>query len=230
LELDCELLGAMSDSQRLRLKQAGEVVHVRKGEIIARGGDTADHVWLILGGLVRLVCSSGSGHNIAVEVLKPGEVIGEMSLLTGQPIPEIAEALSSCRLYRIEAEPFRQLCRESSTLLLLVGQRVATRRSFIEIRLTELLVSPVQVRIARLLIHLLDKFREGSVKPQTFRLTHQEIADLVASSRETTTRALDEMMITGIVECGHRQIHVRSLPKLYACARVPIASVTDDSF
>lgn len=201
-----------------RARCAGHSIEVasRRGEIVARLGETADHAWLISKGHVRLVRQTREGRTLAVDLLGPGEIVGEMAILTGEPIPEEAEAIDDTILARVPVTVLREICRENGAAGLHFAERVGRRRARIEARLADMAFTKVPMRVARLLLQFSERFGEGSSDTPRIRLrlTHQEIGEFSGCSRESATRAIDELIQLGVVRYEEGKIRIESLPML----------------
>jgi CRP/FNR family transcriptional regulator, cyclic AMP receptor protein len=197
---------AMSDDEAVMCARMSKMVTARRGEVVALPDDTGHHAWLIKEGRVRLVRHTADGKSLAVDVLGPGEIIGELALVTGEPMPETAEAVEDALLCRVSGEFLRDLCQRNPSLGLQIAKRVGMRRIRIETRLSDLLFATVPVRVAKLLLQLSDRFGDGSLID--LRLTHQEIGELVGCNREAATRAVDHLLDQGRLTYEGRQIRI----------------------
>lgn len=197
------------------------MVTASRGETITLPHDGAPpHAWLLKEGRVRLVRLTPDGRTLATDILGPGEVIGEASLLAGTGEAESAEAVEDALLCRIPAGLLRELCERNPELSMHIAKRVGRQRLRIESRLADLLFCTVPVRVARLLLDLSERYGKTMSGGTLIdlRLTHQEIGDLVGANREAVTRAIDAMLDSGAVGYEGRKIMVRSRPALFSAA------------
>lgn len=185
-----------------------------RGEILSQPEETGDSAWLILSGWLWIVRTMDDGRCLSTELFGPGEMVGELVALTGQPFSESVECLSATSLLCVPAERFRNTCMGMAGLIPLIGRRVGERLERIETRMASFLYTTVQTRVARLLIELHDRYGDHGRLPVT--LTHQEIGQLIGSNREATTRAIDGLLDhRSIVYEGHR---IRLLRLDHLCA------------
>ena len=213
----------LSEEDRARCVRSAKPVEAPKGAVIASPQETAEHAWVIGEGCVRLVRHMPEGRTLAVDLLGPGEIVGEMAILTGEPIPEGAEAMENVVLARLPISLLREFCGRNADLGFQLARRVGRRRMRIEARLADLAYASVPVRVARLLVQLSHRFGDGPpMQPRiAVRLTHQDIAELAGCSRETATRAIDQLMNRRIIGYEDGRIRIRSIRELYLSAEQP---------
>lgn len=207
---------SLTEEERALCGRSSIEVACRRGDTVARASETADHAWLIVEGHVRLLRQTRDGRTLAVELLGPGEIVGEMAILTGEPIPEEAEAIDDALLAKVPVTLLRGICRENGQAGLHFAERVGRRRARIEARFAEFAFTKVPTRIARLLAQLAERFGEGEVDSPRLRLrlTHQEIGEFAGCSRESATRAIDDLIDRGAIHYEDGKIRITSLPLL----------------
>ena len=106
----------------------------------------------------------------------------------------------------MRADDFRRLAREESEIALLLARRLCTRVIEIERVLAETVFKSVRARVASGLFRLYQRISPG--KSDTLAITHQELANLVGSTRETTTAILHDLRKEGILNIANRRITV----------------------
>lgn len=181
-------------------------------QIIFFPDDSCDFIYAVREGQVKIsrhVKASGHarGHReLSFRHLFAGDLFGEECLQERAKHGAYAEAVTPTVLSMLRAADFRRLTRSENELTLLVAQRLLARVTEVEQVLTEALSQTVRCRIAAGLVRLYRKApqQEGA----TLRITHQEVASLVGSTRETTTAMLDEFRSKGILSIANRRITV----------------------
>lgn len=180
---------------------------VSRGSVVFHQHDRGGGLYLILEGSVKISRTGRDGREVTVAVLREGNFFGEMSLLDGQPRSATATALQAARLLALDREQFRQHVlaqpRIVAKLLLELSKRLRAADQAIE----NLALGSVYDRLFHLLGHL------GRRTPLRESLgfierapTHQELAEMVGSSRETVTRTLAQMEKAGVLETRRRSI------------------------
>jgi CRP-like cAMP-binding protein len=160
----------------------------RREVVIARGDHTAGLGFLIEGRL-QTVSFTLDGREVGTDFVDPGEFFGELSVIDGNPAPEYIVAVAPSRVTMLDRERARQLMFGSAAAAEAVVQRMAERlRRSASHKAMLALPSSFQRVCAQL-----DLLAERDAAGQTvIRLppTHQEIAIMVNTSRETVTRTL----------------------------------------
>jgi CRP-like cAMP-binding protein len=162
------------------------------------------------------------GRALTTAIIQPGTIFGEMVLLGQQMYDNYAEALEEvlvCVMSRADVNRFLLSdARVSARIAEILGRRLAA----MEQRLTDTVFKTVPQRIAAMLCTLGDRAlttrRPGLVGrgPTPLVLTHEQIAALVGTSRETATKALGEFAEQGLVKLGRGKITILDRARLAA--------------
>ncbi len=185
-------------------KKFGESLTVRSfqaGEMVCEPEEMASSVFLVASGRVQLYRTTRDGRRFVSATLGPGSMFGEESLLGGEGPDTQAVALEPCTIWTM---PRQQALEISSTdamfgfgLMQAMGQRVVQA----EDRLEQMAYSTIASRLAALLLELAESEPRGIV-----RATHQELADMLGTWRETVSKTLQDFRRRGWVASGRRQL------------------------
>jgi len=130
-------------------------------------------------------------------------MFGIMGLL-GQTLQgSFAETTKDSTVYVISREDILAFLRKRPELVLHILEAAGKRLVLLEDRFVDILYSPVNVRLAHFLLANVDP-----VSGVLNNITHEEIGDIIGSVRQTVTEALSHMRKQGIIQTGHRRIHV----------------------
>ncbi len=182
----------------------GESLQVRSfaaGETICEAGEMSSALYLVVSGRVQLYHTTQGGHRLVVATLGSGSIFGEESILGGEGLGEQAVALEPCTIWVM---PRKQALEISSTdamfgfgLMQAMGQRVVEAEN----RLERMAYSTIAARLAALLLELAENDPEGVI-----HATHQELADMLGTWRETISKTLQDFRRRGLVASGRRQL------------------------
>jgi CRP/FNR family cyclic AMP-dependent transcriptional regulator len=185
-------------------KAVGESFTVRSfraGETVCEAHEMANSLFLVASGRVQLYRTTGDGRRFVVATLEPGSMFGEASLLGGQGPDTHAVALEPCTTWIM---PGKEAIKISSTdamfgfgLMQAMGQRVMEAEN----RLEQVAYSTIASRLAALLLEL-----EGDERENVVYVTHQELADMLGTWRETISKTLQDFRRRGLVASGRRQV------------------------
>lgn len=171
-------------------------------EIVFSEGDLGDAIYLLKRGHVRLYRSTEDGKELTLTILGPGDVFGEFALFKESLRQTFAEALDAAHICAASVEDFTKLMGHHPKLTMMVAGEMARRRHEAETRIAGLAYGSVRIRLLHALRHLAREHGEsletGEVRIPV-RLSHQELAQLIGTSRETCTIEIGKMQIAGIV-------------------------------
>lgn len=151
-------------------------------------------VFLLCEGDVKLSISSSEGKTLILRIAKPGEILGLMPTLTGNPYEVTAEALHPCQVAFVRRDDFlRFVAKHPQAYQNVAKELSAYYQAACEQLRTLALTSSANEKLARL---LLDWSAGGTETRQGIRvklpLTHEEIGSFIGTTRETVTRTLSE--------------------------------------
>lgn len=198
------------------LDRIARMVSVKKNEAIYYPGDPSRGVYILKSGRVKISRLSKGGREVTVALLKPGEVFGELEILSDTSREDLAMALDDSQLCVIQKELFLSMVRQKPEICFSVTKLIGTRMGRIESLVENLVFRDVHSRLAYLLVDLSKNY--GKRMPEGIRLevklTQQEIANLIGSSRETVSSVLGELKNEGLIICENRQITLPYLDRL----------------
>ncbi|MBI4491182.1 MAG: Crp/Fnr family transcriptional regulator [Chloroflexi bacterium] len=185
------------------LEATTQMTTARKGRVLYHQDDTAEGLFLLKKGRVRLSRFSPSGKKLELAILEPGTFFGEMPLLGERMRNASAEALEDCTLCVMSPADIERLVLSRPQVALRMLEILGRRLAESEARLEDLAYRSVPARLASVLLRL-GRERDGVIEG----VTHQELGDMVGAYRETVTKTLDEFQAAGYVELGRRRISI----------------------
>jgi CRP-like cAMP-binding protein len=127
---------------------------MKRRELIFRHGDPAKAVILVLEGYVKLSTTVADGREVVLEIIGPGEYVGEVVVLNTWSHDVEATTLSRCRLLVIDGRQFRQLLERSPEGMLAIMRLVSERLQRASEKVVDALGLAASARLAKALIHL----------------------------------------------------------------------------
>lgn len=174
-------------------------------------GDTPDSVFLLKEGHVKISRMVEDGRKLTLDILNPGEIFGE-SAITGSDTERdtMAEALTPVIVCVATKERFGDFLRRRPDLVFRVTKWMGFRLKKIETRLESLIFKSVPARLAELLVRLADEYGKPSKRGTEIglKLTHQELSELIASTRETTSAIIGQFRDKKLIDSEGRKIIV----------------------
>ncbi|MFW6113531.1 MAG: Crp/Fnr family transcriptional regulator [Actinomycetota bacterium] len=183
-----------------------------KGEYIFLECDAPRKLYVVERGEVKLLKQTEDGREMIVEMAYPGETFGEEAIFDGEPYPMTAQALSDVDLLYITRTDFFAFLRDNPDLALEIITELGGRLREAQNTIRALAMERVEYRIARTLLILSRKV--GVVEADgvniDLALTRQDIADMAATTVETTIRVLSNFKKLGLVETEKGKIILRN--------------------
>lgn len=198
------------------LRRTMRSVAYRAGETVYFPGDPSDTLYTLHHGRVRLAYLDESGRRLTLAIINPGELFGETALTGEQKRRWIAETLEDTVVCIIHKGDFLRLAHNNPRLALKITTLLGERLVEIENKLEDLLFKGVNARLARTLLQLSQKYGESEADGVriNLKLTHEELAHLIGSTRETTSLALGELERQGLLHKQRGTIIVKDLERL----------------
>jgi len=173
-------------------------------------GQSSPGLMVIVSGRVKLSTASADGRTIIVRMAGPGEVLGLSASVVGRPCELTAETLEPSRIKIIPRESFKQWLRAHPELAFRIAEELAEEYNNTCQQLRTMLLSHTAAqRLARTLLQLVRNAVPGKEARVQFSLTHQEMAEMIGTSRETVTRLLATFRHRGLIEIEGPMLIVR---------------------
>lgn len=175
-----------------------------KNNVLFHEGEPARDVYLVLAGVIKVTLTDPDGHEVLLDHVQAGGLVGLISVMDNRPHPATAVAASRCQLARFDG---KLLCawldeQQATRTALLHELALSVRRAYQRVR--EHALMTVRERLLHALLEIAE--REGSPLPGGREIvfkrpTHQELASRISASREMVSRMLkelvDEKLVTG---------------------------------
>jgi CRP-like cAMP-binding protein len=181
-----------------------------RNDVLYTPGDPARSVYFVLAGRVKVVRTLATGGEAIVALRKPGDIVGEYGWMSREARRETsAIALDPGEVAVLDAGRFERLLLADVLISSAFARGVARRLDALEIELTELAGKSVPGRLVDLLGRLAyehgERDDDGHLRIG-INLTHQDLADLIGTSRETLTRELNVLADVGLIRVAPRAI------------------------
>lgn len=164
-----------------------------KGEFIILQDTEVNGLYILVSGRLKISRISEDGRVKVLALLLPGDIIGEMSLIDNQLASATVEAMEDSLLLLIRREDFQSILLKYPSVTLEIARILSKRLREADKDIEELAFYSVKNRLIETLLKLVQKHGEKTLSGLkiSIRMTHQELADIVGSSRETVTRIMN---------------------------------------
>ena len=205
------LLSKLPNDELNKLERSAEERQIRARHLVFLYEQKFDHVFLLVTGRIKLLRGSPSGREVTFGLVNPVEIFGETGLFSpSTTYPYSAEAVEESSIITFRRSEFEAAVANSPETLQLLYQMQARHRLAAETRLTDFIFYDVTARLAKLLVTLAGTYGRSTKIGTLLKLkvTHQELANLIGSTRETTTLILSEFRRRGLIDFAGRKIIV----------------------
>jgi CRP-like cAMP-binding protein len=181
-------------------------------DVIFTPGDPDNQLYFLLEGTIRLYKLYGEFKEATTALLKDRGVFGKLSLVEGQGQDVFAEAVTDVRVAGVRKSALTEAIRYNPRLAIELFACFSERLTQSDEVIESLLHREVSARLATLLLKLGERFGEenGTGTTLDVRLTHQELANMIASTREAVSKVMSEFQRDGTIEVQNRKITIHS--------------------
>lgn len=178
----------------------------RGGSLIYSPHQPLEALFILKAGRVRIFRISPDGRALTTAILEPGTIFGEMVVIGQQMHDSFAEALDDVEVCLITKDDVQRLLLGDVRIAARISETLGRRLAQIEQRLSDAIFKSVPERIAGTLLVMAQPRALGR-HPQV-NLTHEQLAALAGTSRETTTKVLGELAELGLITLGRGRISI----------------------
>ena len=186
------LLAELGPEGLARLAERVEQREIRRREVVYMNGDPGEALFFVNGGRIKISKVTRDGKSLTLFYCGPSELFGEGCLLDGGPRTEMAEAVENAMLTQIERGDFERLLGAHAHLGASMTKLMVARRRELETKVEALVFRDVTSKLAELLIKLAGEYGVDDARGTmvALKITHQELANLIGSTRETVSLTL----------------------------------------
>lgn len=194
-----------------------------KSSLLFVEGEEPRGVFILCSGRAKLTTSSTEGKTLIVKIAEPGEVLGASATILGKPYEVSAETIEPSQLNFIKREDFLKYLNTHAEACLHTAQQLSEKYHSAQREIRSLgLSQTTSEKLARLLLDWCERGGEQTTKGIRIKvlLTHEEIAQMIGTTRETVTRLLSDFKKKKIVDVKGSSLFVLSKPQLESLVSV----------
>ena len=215
------MIDGLPDADRREVLAATQRRRYARREVIFHEEDPADALHLIDKGRVAVRITTPLGDVATLNILGPGDVIGELALLDdGARRNATVIAIERTETLVMRRDQFAALRAQHPALDRFITAVLAAEVSRVSRLLVEALYAPADLRVVRRLVDLVDLYNEDGTSSSTeIPLTQEDLASLAGTSRATVNRVLGELEAAGALDVARGRITVTGIDVLTRKAR-----------
>ncbi len=192
------------------------IKNFKKDDYIYLPDEESDKIYFVNNGRIKIGSYADNGKEITKAILSKGEVFGELAMIGEDKRRDYALAVEDTQLCAISADEMKHLIKDHSSLSMFFMKMMGSKVIEMENRLESLVFKDSRSRIVEYLVDLVEKNGQRVGYEWVVRnfITHQEIANLTATSRQTVTTVLNELRTDEIITFNRKRLLVRDVDKL----------------
>jgi CRP/FNR family transcriptional regulator, cyclic AMP receptor protein len=209
-------LGVLDPEQLHTLHEHGINRRFRKGQAIFHEGGTSDRVVILLKGRVKVSTTTDEGKEIILAFRGPGDMLGELSAIDGEPRSASVEAIEPVEALALAATDFRSFLIAHPDVALLLLRMMSRRLRDADRKRVEFGTHDTVGRVAARLVELAERYGEPAARGIRvgLPLSQEELASWTGASREAVSKALGTLRKVGWVITERRRITVLDIEAL----------------
>lgn len=187
-----------------------------QGAVLFVEGQSPRGIFVLCKGSVKLSINSPSGRTVIVKLAEPGEVLGLSATISGKPYEVTAETLDPCQVNFVKRDEFLRFLKDDVGVCFKVAEQLSEKyhNACKEAGSLGLSHSATE-KLAKLLLEWTYKNGDSPREPRLkLRLTHEEIAQMIGTSRETVTRLFADMRKRQILQSKGSTLVIRNTAAL----------------
>jgi CRP-like cAMP-binding protein len=215
-----EKVNLLKDFKEAELKMFADLTTMRasaKNEYIYFPNDPSKVIFFLKRGRVKIGKFTDDGKEIIKAILHPGEIFGEMSIAGQEKRSDFAQAMDDdVMICATNVEDVQTIISQNPKLGLAITKSIGERLMNVERKMESLIFKDARTRIIELIIQMAEKYgtKIGDEILLKHDLTHQDLANLTATSRQTVTVTLNELRDKNLIYMERKKILIRDIENL----------------
>ncbi|HBY92827.1 MAG TPA: cyclic nucleotide-binding protein [Chloroflexi bacterium] len=203
-----DLFQDFSRQEMLQMERRTTMRTCEPGRIFYQAGETAETLYILKEGTVHLYRLTPDGRKLIVATLEKGAVFGELALVGQRMHSTFAEAATNARICIMGRTEVKQLLLAKPQMALRLLKIVGERLHQTERQLEQMAFNSISRRLARKLLEL--SYGRHTVEGYS----HQELADMIGTYRETVTATLNDFKAQRMIAVGRKHIDILDRDRL----------------
>lgn len=199
-------LSEASERLRAMLTAQASEVELERGDVLFEQGDEGEALYALITGTLEVSFLAMSGRKLALSLMRPGEVFGEIALFDSGPRTATVTAAEPSRVLRVRQRDVMKQIGQHPDMAVDMIRLAGLRMRYMGAQLNEQVFLPMPIRLARKLLHLAGQQEDPKAR---ITLSQSELAEFVGATREAVSKTISTWKRSNVVEAsrGGLQIH-----------------------
>jgi CRP-like cAMP-binding protein len=207
-------LKALNKDELLRMADCKTSYTIKKGEPIFEEGESVNGIFCVKDGVCKLSKLSANGKDQIVKLVKPGELLGQRSLISDELANLSAVALEDMEVCFIPKKEILDFFNENNQFSMNVMKTICSDLKDADDHMVSMAQKSVKERLAETLIYLEDNFGKNDDGTLKIQLSREELAGMIGTATESCIRLLSELNKNGFIDLIGKKIAIIDRNKL----------------
>lgn len=207
-------LKALTKEELLKMADCKTSYTIKKGEPIFQEGEITKGVFCIKEGVCKLSKLSANGKDQIVKLVKPGELLGQRSMIIDEPANLSAIALEDMEVCFIPRTDVMGFFNNNNQFSMNMMKTICGDLKDADDHMVDMAQKTVKVRLAETLLYLEDTFGKNEDGSLHLQLSREELAGMIGTATESCIRLLSEFNKTGLIKITGKKIFIEDRIKL----------------
>jgi CRP-like cAMP-binding protein len=204
-------LKALNKEELVKLSDCKTSHTIKKGDVIFEEGDTINGIYCIKDGVCKLTKLSPNGKDHIVKLIKKGELLGQRSMISDEPVNLSAIALEDMEVCFIPKSEVMGFFDKNNQFSMNVMKTICSDLKEADDHMVNLAQKTVKERLAETLLYLLNTFGKNNDNTLKIQLSREELASMIGTATESCIRLLSDFNKLGLVELSGKKIILKDI-------------------
>ncbi|MFA9191009.1 Crp/Fnr family transcriptional regulator [Flavobacterium sp. FZUC8N2.13] len=207
-------LKALNKDELIKLAECKTSRLVKKGEIIFEEGENVNGIFCVKDGVCKLTKLSPNGKDHIVKLVTKGELLGQRSMISDEPVNLTAVALEDMQVCFVPKSEIMGFFDKNNQFSMNVMKNICGDLKESDKQMVNMAQKTVKERLAETLLYLQDTFGKNEDDTLKIQLTRDELASMIGTATESCIRLLSDFNKSGLIEIKGKKIILKDIPKL----------------
>lgn len=207
-------LKALTKEELLKLSDCKTSHIIKKGEVIFEEGENVNGIYCIKDGICKLTKLSANGKDHIVKLVTKGELLGQRSMISDEPVNLSAVALEDMQVCFIPKSEVMGYFDKNNQFSMNVMKTICGDLKEADDHMVNLAQKTVKERLAETLLYLHDTFGENKDNSLKIQLSRDELASMIGTATESCIRLLSDFNKLGLIELKGKKIVLKDINAL----------------
>lgn len=211
-------LKALTKDELIRMADCKTSYTIKKGELLFEEGKITNGIFCVKEGICKMTKLSPNGKDQIVKLAKPGELLGQRSMISDEPANLSAIALEDMQVCFVPKTEIMNFFAENNQFSMNMMKTICGDLKEADDHMVALAQKSVRARLAQTLLYLEENFGNNSDGSLRLQLSREELAGMIGTATESCIRLLSEFNKNGWINLTGKKITLQNKKQLQKIA------------